>query len=339
MYSQVFLVGRRLSEHLRFHLKLWGCIPWGQHSEFLWNSLVVVAPTRPLATGHHESVLWKSTQHTAELVAYHGVTPVSKQPCERQKACPAMDLRYCLQRMLQGWRSCASTTHFLVGATDQIKRINYAFGMQSMSQPEWSLEAGAARQEIGEREVCSQVDSLTVRTSIHQLGRRRAAASVLNLQKRAMTFQFTKVRRHSTQIYQQLLHNIVKLPTFQTLPASGGFVFAQASSTGNSELQWAHKFNWFYFHLRQEECHRKLLEVKCHPRNGFSEIMAQVTPRKGKASDCCFIQLLSTPSSHGTSLAKWRISPATGHWLTALGARQWHCTDSSFSSTLRRAPF
>lgn len=115
MYSQVFLVGRRLSEHLRFHLKLWGCIPWGQHSEFLWNSLVVVAPTRPLATGHHESVLWKSTQHTAELVAYHGVTPVSKQPCERQKACPAMDLRYCLQRMLQGWRSCASTTHFLGG--------------------------------------------------------------------------------------------------------------------------------------------------------------------------------------------------------------------------------
>ena len=58
---------------------------------FFWNSLVVVAPTRPPATGHHESVLWKSTQHTAELVAYHGVTPVSKQPCERQRhgCCPA----------------------------------------------------------------------------------------------------------------------------------------------------------------------------------------------------------------------------------------------------------
>ena len=81
------------------------------------------------------------------------------------------------------------------------------------------------------------------------------------LQQRAMTFQFTKVQRHSTQIYQQLLDNIVKLPTFQTLPASGGFLFAQASLTGNSELQWAHKFNWFYFHLRHEECHRKLLEV------------------------------------------------------------------------------
>ena len=52
---------------------------------------MVVAPTRPPATGHHESVLWKSTQHTAELVAYHGVTPVSKQPCERQRhgCCPA----------------------------------------------------------------------------------------------------------------------------------------------------------------------------------------------------------------------------------------------------------
>ena len=84
MYSQVFLVGTRLSEHLRLHLKLWGCIPWGQHSEFLWNSLVVSRQPGlwPLGT---------MSPLTAELVAYHALTPVSKQPCERQRhgCCPA----------------------------------------------------------------------------------------------------------------------------------------------------------------------------------------------------------------------------------------------------------
>lgn len=331
MYSQAFLVGRRLSEHLRFHLKLWGCISWGQHSEFLLEFPGGCRANQ--ASGHWAPWVGSLKVHSTHCRA-RGIprgntrfqTAMRKTkawllPC-------AMDLRYCLRRVLQGRaarpefatvsrravpaRCCASTTLFLAGATDQIKHINCAFGMQSMSRPEWSPRRRcAARQEIGEREVFSQVDSLTVRTSIHQLGRRRAAASVLNLQQRAMTFQFTKVQRHSTQIYQQLLDNIVKLPTFQTLPASGGFLFAQASLTGNSELQWAHKFNWFYFHLRHEECHRKLLEVP----------------------------LLSTQSSHGTTLAKCRISPATGHWLTALDARHWHCTDCSFSSTLRRAPF
>lgn len=323
---------------------------------FFWNSLVVVAPTRPPATGHHESVLWKSTQHTAELVAYHGVTPVSKQPCERQRhgCCPAqwiwdtvydecykggqpdlsllllageLYLRDAAQAPPFFWRapltrSNTSTVHSackawagrneaLEGAVQHDKLENEKFSLRLTA---WPSEPPFINLGDAGRRLLSSISNNEPWLFSSPRCRGTAHKSISSY---LTTLWSCRLFKHFQPRADFCLHkhHWPEIRSFNELTNLTGFTFI---SDTRSAI---------------ESC------LKCHPRNGFSQITAQVTPRKGKGTDCCFIQLLSTQSSHGTTLAKCRISPATGHWLTALDARHWHCTDCSFFQYLEARTF